>query len=79
MNKIVFRLKPFDLFYKELKIVGVRINPFSFPKAIRLVEAMGKRYLDFENLGIKKYALKEYRTAIEDLRKTTYSKAMFVL
>ncbi|KAJ8978683.1 hypothetical protein NQ317_015651 [Molorchus minor] len=62
---------------KEMKIFGVHINPFSFPKSLGLVEAMGDRYLNYDNLGIQTFALKEYPQAIELLKKGTISKAIF--
>ncbi|KAJ8958447.1 hypothetical protein NQ318_002234 [Aromia moschata] len=71
------RVKPFDIYMKELKIFGVNINPFSFPKSLGLVEAMGDRYLNYENLGIKTFALKEYKEALELLKKGAISKAIF--
>jgi D-arabinitol dehydrogenase (NADP+) len=39
------RIAPFDIYLKEMKIFGVNINPFTFPKSLGLVEAMGDRYL----------------------------------
>lgn len=37
------RIAPFDIYMKELTIYGVKVNPFSFPKAMGLLEAMGDR------------------------------------
>lgn len=62
-----------------MKIFGVNINPFSFPKSLGLLEAMGDRYLNYNNLGIKTFALKEYKDAIELLKKGTIAKAVFKL
>ncbi|KAG5880768.1 hypothetical protein JTB14_012648 [Gonioctena quinquepunctata] len=71
------KIKPFDLFMKELKIFGVLTNPFSFPKSLGLLEAMGDRYLNYENLGIGKFALKDYSSALELLKKGVLAKAIF--
>ncbi|KRT85682.1 hypothetical protein AMK59_1052, partial [Oryctes borbonicus] len=51
-------ISPYQLFEKELRVVGVRINPFSFPNALGLLESLGERYLNYDNLGIKTFALK---------------------
>lgn len=34
---------PYKLFEKELSVIGVRINPFSFPNALGLIESLGER------------------------------------
>jgi len=72
-------ISPFEIYAKELKIIGVNINPFSFPKSIGLLEAMGDRYLKYDNLGIKTFALNQYKEAIEALKKGSIAKAMFKL
>lgn len=72
-----YRIAPFEIYMKELKIYGVNINPFSFPKSLGLLEAMGERYLNYDNLGIKEFALKDYQEAIEYLKKGTIAKAVF--
>lgn len=35
------------------------------------------RYLKYEHLGVKIFALNEYKEALEELKKGTISKAMF--
>ncbi|XP_026322665.1 D-arabinitol dehydrogenase 1-like [Hyposmocoma kahamanoa] len=72
-------LNPFDIYNKELTLIGVRVNPFSFPKAIGWLKAMGDRYLNYENLGVKTYTLSEYQTALKDLKAGTIAKAVFKL
>nr|XP_023024100.1 D-arabinitol dehydrogenase 1-like [Leptinotarsa decemlineata] len=71
------RVKPFDIFMNELKIYGVKVNPFSFPKALGLLESMGDRYLNYDCLGIKIFELKDYKVALDQLRKGIILKAMF--
>uniref|UniRef100_A0A2A4JDD1 Enoyl reductase (ER) domain-containing protein n=1 Tax=Heliothis virescens TaxID=7102 RepID=A0A2A4JDD1_HELVI len=70
-------LNPFEIYKKELTIVGIKMNPFSFPSAIHWLKAMGSRYLDYHKLGVKTYSLSQYKEAIEDLKKGTVAKAMF--
>ncbi|PZC71460.1 uncharacterized protein LOC110382525 [Helicoverpa armigera] len=70
-------LNPFDIYNKELTIIGVKINPFSFPSAISWLKAMGSRYLDYHKLGVKTYRLSQYKDALEDLKKGCVAKAVF--
>lgn len=62
---------------KELSIVGVNINPFTFPKALSLVTAMGEAYLDYKKLGIGVYRLNQYEEALSALKSGDISKAVF--
>ncbi|KAJ8916642.1 hypothetical protein NQ315_000287 [Exocentrus adspersus] len=71
------RLKPFDLYMKEMKIYGVRTNPYSFPKALGLMEAMGDRYLNYDALGVKTLSLGQYNEAIDILKKGIVAKVVF--
>ncbi|GBP56615.1 D-arabinitol dehydrogenase 1 [Eumeta japonica] len=70
-------LNPFQIYQKELTIIGININPFSFPNAIGWIKAMGDRYVNYESLGIKTYALSEFQNALDDLKKGLVSKAIF--
>lgn len=53
------------------------INPFSFPNALGLIEAMGDRYLNYAKLGVKTYALSEYKNALAALKTGEIAKAVF--
>lgn len=64
---------------KELNIIGVNINPFTFHKGISLLQAMANTYLNYDNLCIKTYSLSEYREALEALKRGEISKAVFKL
>lgn len=75
--KATLTISPFDIYMKELTILGVNINPFTFPKGLALVRAMSKQYLIFDNLGIKVYKLSEYKDAFDALKKGVISKAIF--
>ncbi|XP_014273645.1 uncharacterized protein [Halyomorpha halys] len=70
-------ISPFEIYKKELTIIGSNINPFSMKKALDLMEAMDKKFLDFEKLGVKEYKLNEYETGLEMLRKGSIAKVMF--
>ncbi|KAK4878825.1 hypothetical protein RN001_011331 [Aquatica leii] len=70
-------ISPLELSMKEIQIIGLFLNQFSFPKTLGLLESMGDRYLNYDSLGIKTFALKEYRQAIEELKKGSISKAVF--
>ncbi|XP_043260078.1 D-altritol 5-dehydrogenase-like [Colletes gigas] len=72
-------LEPFQIYMKELNIVGVNINPFTFPKGLALLSAMADRYLDYGKLGIKIFPLSEYRDALAALKRGDISKAVFKL
>ncbi|XP_059057766.1 D-altritol 5-dehydrogenase-like [Achroia grisella] len=70
-------VNPFQIYNKELTLIGVKINPFSFPKAIGWLNAMGGRYLDYHKLGVKTYALSQYQNALDDLKVGNIAKAVF--
>ncbi|KRT85949.1 hypothetical protein AMK59_1767, partial [Oryctes borbonicus] len=70
-------ISPYEIYQKELTIVSVKINPFTFPKALGLLEALGERCLNYDSLGIKTFRLEEFEQALESLKKGTIAKAMF--
>uniref|UniRef100_A0A1L8D6P6 Aldehyde reductase-3 n=1 Tax=Plutella xylostella TaxID=51655 RepID=A0A1L8D6P6_PLUXY len=70
-------INPFDLYNKELTIIGVKINPYTFPTAIGWLAALGTRYLEYKNLGIKTFKLSEYKKALDELKTGAISKAIF--
>ncbi|KAI5640100.1 alcohol dehydrogenase groES-like domain-containing protein [Phthorimaea operculella] len=70
-------VNPYQIYDKELTIIGVKINPFSFPKSIGMLTAMGDRYVNYDKLGVKVFRLSEYEQAIAELKKGTVAKAMF--
>ena len=71
-------INPFDIFIKELKIVGSLINPFTFEASVSAVQAMEK-YLSYEMLGINIYTLQDYNTALDSLKSGTATKSVFKL
>lgn len=70
-------ISPYEIYKKEVTIIGVMINPFSFPNSLGLIEAMGTKYLDYNKLGVKTYSLQEYKSALDCLKKGTIAKAVF--
>lgn len=70
-------VSPYEIYKKELTIVGVLLNQFSFPKALGMIEAMGTRYMDYERLGVEVFKLDQYQEAIQALRKGTIAKVVF--
>lgn len=70
-------ISPYHLYKQEISIIAVNINPFSFPKAIGLIESLGTRYLDYMKLGVKTYSLQQYNEAIQELKKGSIAKAIF--
>ncbi|KAG9430062.1 hypothetical protein HZU67_08343 [Apis mellifera carnica] len=77
--KAKFSIEPFQIYLKELTILGVNINPFSFPRGLGLLRAMADRYLNYDKLGIKVFSLSQYREALEALKRGEISKAVFKL
>ncbi|CAH1107903.1 unnamed protein product [Psylliodes chrysocephalus] len=47
------KINPFKMFFNEWTIIGSKINPYSFPKALGWLEATCDRYFDYQKLGIK--------------------------
>lgn len=70
-------ISPYEIYKKELTILGVMVNPFSFNKSIGFLEAMGDKYLNFDKLGVRVYQLNQYEEAMQELRNRNISKAVF--
>ena len=62
---------------KELTVIGTIFNPFRFPSTVGLVAGMPLKYLSYEKMGIKIYAIEDYQDAFDDLRSGRISKAVF--
>ena len=69
---------PFDIFSKELKILGSLINPFTFDASVSVVHAM-KDYLSYDKLGIEVFTLQDYNVALDSLKSGTTTKSVFKL
>jgi len=57
----------------------VLVNPYSFLKGLALVQPLSEKYLDFNKLGIKVFALSQYKEALDALKKGNISKVVFKL
>jgi len=68
-----------QVYKKELSIIGVIVNPYSFCKGLALVQAMSEQYLNYNKLGIKIFSLSQYKEALDALKKGDISKAVFKL
>ncbi|XP_077290005.1 D-altritol 5-dehydrogenase-like [Arctopsyche grandis] len=75
--KDVAKINPFEVYMKESTIIGVNINPFTFPKALGLLQSMGDRYIKYDLLGIGVFSLSQFGEAIDQLKKGKLSKAVF--
>jgi len=73
------KLCPEEVYRKELMVIGCLINPFTYSKALKLVDAMGERYLTYEKLGVQVFKLKDYEEALTQLKSGSISKAVFNL
>ena len=77
-EKSEIKIDPFEIYNKELVIIGSHINPNTFPKAIKMVKEMGALgYLDFQKISTKKFSLQDYPAALAALRKGEIAKAVF--
>ena len=73
-------VNPFQVYWKELTILGSFINPFCFDETIQLMRELSTAgYLVYEKLGIKKFKLQNYKEAIESLKNGKATKAIFNL
>ncbi|XP_036147839.1 D-altritol 5-dehydrogenase isoform X1 [Monomorium pharaonis] len=77
--KAKLSIEPFQVYKKELSIIGVNINPYNFSKGLALVQSMSERYLDYGKLGISIFSLSQYKEALDALKKGEISKAVFKL
>ncbi|XP_072757798.1 sorbitol dehydrogenase [Anoplolepis gracilipes] len=77
--KAKMSIEPFQIYKKELTIIGVIINPYSFLKGLALLRPMSEKYLDYNKLGIKVYSLSQYKEALDALKEGEISKAVFKL
>ncbi|XP_072758255.1 sorbitol dehydrogenase-like [Anoplolepis gracilipes] len=77
--KVKMSIEPFQIYKKELTIVGALVNPFSFLKGLALLQPLSEKYLDYNKLGIKVFSLPQYKEALDALKKGKISKAVFKL
>lgn len=77
--KLIILYVFWQVYKKELTILGVLMNPYSFLKGLALVQPLSEKYLDFNKLGIKVFALSQYKEALDALKKGNISKVVFKL
>ncbi|CAB3257429.1 unnamed protein product [Arctia plantaginis] len=77
LDRLMSSINLYQIFDKELTIIGVKTNSFSFPTAIEWIKVMGERYLEYHKLGVKTYWLSEYETALADLKTGRVAKIIF--
>ncbi|KAB0791814.1 hypothetical protein PPYR_03614 [Photinus pyralis] len=70
-------ISPFELQRRESKIIGVDVGSYTYPSALALLQCLSNRYLTYERLGIKVYPLRQYKEAIDHVRKRSVLKAVF--
>lgn len=73
----VINFEPFDVYAKEIKIVHSYLNKFTYPRTIKLVNAMADKYLDWDVLGVKTFQIQDYEQAFDAMEKGSISKAVF--
>ncbi len=68
------QINPFQVFKKELTILGSVINPFCFSRALHLIADI---QMPIEELGITFYALEDYQRAIDEIKTGKAIKGVF--
>ena len=70
--------EPYQIFWKELTVLGSFINPFCFEDTMVLLQELAKKnYLDYDKLGIKMFNLEQFDEALECIKRGRASKAVF--
>jgi D-arabinitol dehydrogenase (NADP+) len=73
-------IDPSDILFKELTISGTVVGQNTFFDGMSMLsELVAKDYIDFDQLGIREFALKEYATAVQMLQQGLISKAILAL
>jgi len=67
-------IQPFQIFEKELTLLGSVINPGTFKQALKV---MNEIQIPLESLGVVFYSLDNYNTALESARTGKATKVMF--
>ncbi len=67
-------ITPYDIFKKELTLLGSVINPKTFNRGMAVMNAIR---IPLETLGVKFYSLENYEQALADARTGEVTKAVF--
>jgi len=70
----MINISPFQIFQKELSILGSVINPDTFSRAVELIGQIAR---PLEDLGVTFYPLPEYEGALRSAREGKFSKVIF--
>ena len=70
------KINPFQVFQKELTILGSVINPYTFPASIDFIKSIN---ISLEEIGVKFFSLKEYNVALEAAKSGINTKVFFKL
>jgi len=72
------QIEPFQIYWKELKLLGSFLNPRCFPEAIRLLNDINSnKWIKLDQMGVEKYPLHDYGRALERLKTGVASKILF--
>ena len=78
MNEKI-QVSPFDIYFKELTIVGSFIQPNTYERALEKIISLNRQNrLDFDVLKIQTYSLSDYQKALYDLSSKSITKAIIV-
>ena len=78
MNEKI-QVSPFDIYFKELTIVGSFIQPNTCERALEKIISLNRQNrLDFDVLKIQTYSLSDYQKALYDLSSKSITKAIIV-
>ena len=72
----IIKINPFQIFQKELTILGSVINPFTFQESIDFIKTIN---IPLEEIGVKFFSLKEYNVALEAAKSGKNTKVIFKL
>jgi len=71
-------IEPFQVYWKELKILGSFLNPRCFPEAIRLLnEINSNNWIKLDGMGVEKFPLRQHDRALARLKRGEASKIFF--
>ena len=70
-------LSGFNIFIRELTIMGVFIQPNCMNQAIKSITEMASNLLTVKNLGAKVYALEDFQKGIDGMLNAEITKAIF--
>ena len=71
-------IEPFQIYWKELKLMGSFLNPKCFDESIRLLDEINsKGWIELAKMGVEKHKLFNHEKALTRLRSGQASKIFF--